>query len=138
MLLVSAVMRISYLYTYIPPPRTSQPPHIPTFTVVPTKSIVFIVVKMSFRNVNQIMSHGRLRKFHWPAVKLILKSKYLTLAYTAWYSLAPTCLGSIILYDSSPGPQDGLLAFFLSFKYILPLGLGISCSLCPEHSSHSL
>lgn len=60
------------------------------------------------------MSHGRLRKFHWPAVKLILKSKYLTLAYTAWYSLAPTCLGSIILYDSSPGPQDASLLGLLS------------------------
>lgn len=60
------------------------------------------------------MSHGRLRKFHWPAVKLMLKSKYLTLAYTAWYSLAPTCLGSIILYDSSPGPQDASLLGLLS------------------------
>lgn len=55
------------------------------------------------------MSRCRLRKFHWPAVELILKSKHLTLAYTAWYSLAPVCLGSILSYDSSPWPQDASL-----------------------------
>ena len=60
------------------------------------------------------MSHCRLGKFHWPVVELILKSKHLTLAYTAWYSLAPACLGSILLYDSSPWPQDASLLGLLS------------------------
>ena len=67
------------------------------------------------------MSRCRLRKFHWPAVELIQKSKHLTLAYTAWYSLAPVCLGSILSYDSSPWPQDASL-----------LGLSVRASLAHE------